>query len=308
VAGKITFSNKFHFVLALTTLLLTTLLLSTSVSATMNASVLRYPQAESETDSRYQYDWAVLRSAMEKTSGTFGTFQMQGSLHRMPPARVILEAQRPNSEINIFVRATNNDLEKTFLPIRIPVDRGLLGYRIFLIRASDQKKFASVKSLADLRQFSVGQGKGWADVSILNAAKFNVIEGSSYEGLFPMLKLGRFDFLSRSLDEALREYDERRIENELEVEHSLLLYYPLPRYFFVRRDAEGEQLAQRIEAGLEIMIRDGSLDRLLQKHKGALIKRARLPQRRMFRIPNPDLSPQTPLDRRELWYDPVNGK
>lgn len=303
MARKITFSKKFHLSLALTALLL-----SASVGATTDVSVLSYPQAESDTDSRYQYDWAVLRSAMEKTSAGFGSFRMIASLHRMPAARVILEVQRPNSEINIFVRATNNDLEKTFLPIRIPVDRGLLGYRIFLIRASDQKKFASVKTLADLLQFTVGQGKGWADVAILNAAKFNVVEGSNYEGLFPMLKLGRFDFLSRSLDEALREYDERHVENDLEVEHSLLLYYPLPRYFFVRRDAEGEQLAKRIEAGLEIMLRDGSLDKLLQKYKGALIKRAGLTQRRMFRIPNPDLAPQTPLDRRELWYDPVSGK
>jgi hypothetical protein len=43
------------------------------------------------------------------------------------------------------------------------------------------------------------------------------------------------------------------------IEPTLLLQYPLPVYFFLRRDAEGRLLAQRIAAGMEIMIRDGSL-------------------------------------------------
>lgn len=300
---KIKHINKFHYLLRLTLLLLWVFF-----ALHARAMVLTYPKAESSGDSRYDYDWAVLLSAMEKTRSTYGAFEIKPSLHPLPPARISLEMLRPNSEINLFVRATSAELEKTFLPILIPVDRGLLGYRIFLIRPADQKKFAAVKSLDDLRQLSVGQGRGWADVAILNAAKFTVVEGSSYEGLFPMLKLHRFDFLSRSLDEAWREYDERQLQNELMVEPGLLLYYPLPRYFFVRRDAEGALLAQRIATGMELMIKDGSLIKLFEQHKAALIKRAGLAQRRIFRIPNPHLSAQTPLNRPELWYDPVKGK
>jgi hypothetical protein len=287
---------------------LSLLLLSFFFSTLACAISVTYPRAESDSDSRYQYDWAVLRTAMEKTRASFGAFDLNQSQHQMPPARVSFEMLRPNSEINLFVRATNAELENTFLPIRIPVDRGLLGYRIFLIRPADQEKFAAVKSLDDLRQFKVGQGRGWADVAILANAKFNVVEGSNYDGLFPMLAIGRFDFFSRSLDEAWREYDERHVENKLMVERSILLYYPLPRYFFVRRDTDGELLAKRIEAGLEIMIKDGSLISLFEKHKAGLIKRAGLAQRRIFRVPNPSLSAQTPLNRSELWYDPVKGK
>ncbi|MET3130086.1 ABC-type amino acid transport substrate-binding protein [Oxalobacteraceae bacterium GrIS 1.11] len=112
-------------------------------------------------------------------------------------------------------------------------------------------------------RFSIGQGKGWADVAILEAARLSVVEGTSYEGLFSMLMAGRFDLFSRSVDEAVREYGERRASHpELALEPTLLLSYPLPRYFFVRRDAEGRQLAARIEAGLEIMLRDGTLNTL----------------------------------------------
>ncbi len=268
-----------------------------------------YPQPESSTDSRYQYDWVVLRTALEKSSASFGSFDLKPSEQRMPQARVTAEALLPNSGINIFVRATSAILEQKFRPIRIPVDRGMLGYRVFLVRSADLPQFSKVKTLADLTKFKVGQGKGWADIPILSAAKFTVVEGNNYEGLFSMLQLGRFDIFSRSSDEAYHEYDERKSgQPDLAVEPTLLLYYPLPRYFFVRRDADGDQLAKRIEAGMEIMVKDGTLNKLFLEHKGAIIKRAELNKRTVFRIPNPELPSETPLNRTELWYDPLTGK
>ncbi len=282
-------------------------LLLTPPGAVCARMQLIYPRAESSADSRYDYDWAVLRAALEKSAYAFGPFEMHQSSRYMSPARVTAAALLPGSEINVFVRATSNELEQHFRPVRIPVDRGLLGYRVFLVRRSDLPKFAAVRTLADLRKYSVGQGKGWVDVSILSAAGFAVIEGNNYEGLFPMLSYGRFDFLSRSCDEALREYDERHAHTDMAVEPTLLLYYPLPRYFFTRRDAEGEQLARRIEIGLEIMLRDGSFNSLFLHYKGKLIKRAGLGSRRLFRITNPALPPKTPLARAELWYSPSVG-
>jgi hypothetical protein len=68
------------------------------------------------------------------------------------------------------------------------VDRGLLGYRLLLIRADDQARFAKVRTLDDLRHLRAGLGKGWADVNIFEASGVEVVEGSNYEGLFGMLK------------------------------------------------------------------------------------------------------------------------
>ena len=77
---------------------------------------------------------------------------------------------------------------------------------------------------------------------------------------------------------------------------------------FLRRDAEGAQLARRIETGMAMMIRDGSLHALLQHYKGDIIARAAMTQRRVIRRPNPRLTPQTPLSRGELWFNPLTGK
>lgn len=262
-----------------------------------------YPRPESELDSRYLYDWAVLRMALDKTRAGFGPYELLQSGQYMSPARVSAETAA-GGPINLFVRATSVQLEQQFRPVRIPVDRGLIGYRLLLVRSEDLPLFAKVDTLDKLRGLKIGQGKGWVDVGILQAAGFNVVEGNNYDGLFSMLSVKRFDALSRSVDEALREYDERHEQTGFEVEPGIALYYPLARYFFTRRDAEGEALAQRIEAGLEAMVQDGSLQALFLTYKEPLIKRSGLAQRRLFRIPNPVLPPQTPLQRSELWYRP----
>ena len=52
------------------------------------------------------------------------------------------------------------------------------------------------------------------------------------------------------------------------------------------------------------MLRDGSLQSLFKRHQDPLIERARLCERRVFRIENPFLSPETPLNIAEYWFDP----
>lgn len=285
--------------------LLFTAILGAMPSQAQGDAVLIYPHKESALDSRYDYDWAVLRTALDKTKPRFGPYEMRPSTEVMGQARVVLEMQASAARVNIFARATAINLEQQFIPVRIPIERGLLGYRLLLARSNELPRLAGVRNPDDLRQFSIGLGKGWIDAAILRAAGFRVVEGDSYDGLFSMLTIGRFDVFSRSIDEAWREYDERHDSHpDIAVEPTLLIYCPLPRYFFLRRDAQGEQLAKRIETGMEMMVRDGSLQKLFHQFKDAEINRAALGKRRLLRIPNRLLPPETPLNRPELWYDP----
>ncbi|PRC95129.1 hypothetical protein [Solimicrobium silvestre] len=272
-------------------------------------TLIIHPAAESISDPRYRYDWAVLRAAMDETLETFGPYTIQEASERgMVQKRVDYEMQIPTGSINIFVRATSIELEKQFIPIRIPVDRGILSYRVFLVRSADLPRFASVRNLDDLRKFRFGQGKDWVDVRILTSAGFTVIEGTNYDGLFSMLTHARFDVFSRSIDEAFSEYSMQH-ENHptMSIEPTLVLHYPLPRYFFVRRNPQGEQFAKRIETGMEMMLRDGSLVKLFFQFKSDQITQAAFAKRTVLNIPNPLLPPETPLSRRELWYDPFDS-
>jgi hypothetical protein len=268
-----------------------------------------HPGPESALDTRSQYDWIVLRAALEKTRASHGDFELIEKSDLMNSARQLLELTNPSGRINILAKVTTIALEKQFLPIRIPFDMGIRGYRIFIIRADNVARFAAVKSVTELSQFSFGQGEAWTDVDVLTAAGLKVVKSGLYNNLFAMLSKGRFDAFPRAIDEAYTEMDERHnVFPELMVEPGLLMHYPMPRYYFVRRDLAGAQLAKRLEIGLEAMIVDGSLLALFEKHKGELIGRSKLKSRHLLTLPNPLLPPETPLQRRELWYSPLNGK
>ncbi|HEX6704409.1 MAG TPA: hypothetical protein VF169_06570 [Albitalea sp.] len=274
--------------------------------------VLVYPRSESSTDTQYLYDYELLRQALEATVPSYGAYELRQSIASMNQARAGDEIAAGSGLVNVFARSTTQEHEQRFLPIRIPIDKGLISYRVFLIRQDMQSRFAAVNSLDDLRGYSVGSFPTWADTRILRDGGFKVVTGDSYEGLFRMLVARRFDFFSRSADEAYREFDERReLLPDMRVEETLLLHFPTTRLFFVQRSPEGQRLADRIEAGLNRMIKDGSFDAYFLKAKGSLIERAHLRTRKVFRIDNPVLSPETQATRKnrpEIWFDPLKGK
>jgi hypothetical protein len=283
---------------------------STAVMA--QTAVFIYPRAESVTDTQYIYDYELLRQALEATVASHGPYELGPSSVAMNQARAGDEIAAGSGRVNIFARSTAVEHEQRFLPVRIPIDKGLISYRVFLIRGDMQPKLAAVDNLDELRAYSVGSFTTWADTRILRAGGFKVVTGDSYEGLFRMLVARRFDLFSRSADEAYREYNERReLLPDMRVEQNLLLHFPTTRYFFLQRSEEGERLAARIEEGLNLMIKAGSFDAHFLRYKGPLIARAHLKTRKAFRIDNPYMSPETQAMRKarpELWYDPIKGR
>jgi hypothetical protein len=275
-------------------------------------TTLIYPRSESASDSQYVYDYDLLRQALDATVGTHGPYELRPSTAPMNQARAADEIAAGSGLVNVFARSTTADWEQRLLPVRIPIDKGLISYRVFLIRADMQPRFAAVRTLDELRAFSVGSFVTWADTRILREGGFKVVTGDNYEGLFRMLVAERFDFFSRSADEAYREFDERKdLLPQMRVEDTVLLHFPTTRLFFLQRSDEGQRLADRIEAGLDRMIKDGSFDAHFLRHKGALIQRAHLKSRRMFEIENPFLSKETQATRKtrpEIWYDPLKGR
>ncbi|NBW51254.1 MAG: hypothetical protein EBR49_14430, partial [Betaproteobacteria bacterium] len=88
---------------------------------------------------------------------------------------------------------------------------------------------------------------------------------------------------------------------DLAVERKLVLYYPLPRYFFFPRTPEGEKLAQRAEEGLRLLMRNGKFQKRYLQFKKSILADINLSGRKVIRIANPTLSKETPLADKELW-------
>ncbi len=260
---------------------------------------------ESKLDVRYQYHWEILRTALERTEPKWGPFVIEEAVP-MPEKRQAFELENATGRITVMYLGTNQEFERDLVPIRIPVDKNLGGYCVFLIRKGEQERFAAAKTLDDLKRWSYGLGLGWIDVEILRKSGFKVVTGSSYDGLFSMLVNRRFDIFLRAAVEVLDE-QAQRVEQlpDLFIEPSILLCYPLPMYFWFSKTPEGERLAARAREGMFSMIEDGTYDQIFFKYQQEKIDRLDLRHRKVFRIDNPFLVKETPFDDRRLWFDPT---
>ena len=281
-------------------------LLVLNLSATFAVALeVVHPAPESAGDIRFEYYWRLLAHALTLTEPDFGPYVLRSATSAMTERRALEELMTDSGKISVLVHGNVADYEKQLLPVYFPLDKGLLGYRVFLIRSETQARLESVKGLGDLRQHSIGQGLNWGDVTILRNAGLTVVEGTSYEGLFPMLAAGRFELFSRGVVEIGEELAREQSNHpELMIEHNLLLYYPLTRYFYVRRSPEGEALARRISTGLERMLSDSSFDEMFQTFKAPFENEIGFHNRLLIEIDNPLQTPETPRNRPELWFDP----
>ena len=276
-----------------------------AVTAWGGDTLVTYPADEVASDARHRDLLEILHTALEKTVPQFGPYQLRPSAEIMNEARYLLELKNGRL-LNIAWSSTSIEKERDYLPIRIPLRKGLLGYRILLINKDLQPKLDNVHSIDDLKAYSIGQGLGWGDVALYRANGFMVWE-SSYDGLFPMTAAKRVDLFPRGVGEVIPEYTHYVKDNpQLAIEQHLLLYYPWPFYFFFNK--KDQALHDRVEAGIRLMLKDGAFEDIFNKYNRAAIQQLGLQNRRIIKLNNPLLPPDTPLHDAALWFDPVSSQ
>jgi hypothetical protein len=250
------------------------------------------------------YHIKIIKAAMEHTR-EMGAYELRPSDATFGTARLIEEIADNTGNVHVMSRApamSEKALEK-LLPIRIPLEKGLLGYRVMIVRKQDLPKLAAINSLEELKKLSLGQGSRWVDADVLAKGGFNVVRGYYPAGLLRMLNEERFDVFPRAIWEAPKEVDDASKDiPDLTVEPTLVLRYPFARYFWVSQKGDGPELAKRLETGLRRMIADGTFDRLFNEFFGPFIESSNLRGRKLFEIDNALLPPDTPLDDLSLWF------
>jgi len=220
-----------------------------------------YP--EDELSNHYLH---LLALALDKTTLEYGPYMLVQNPHHggIERDRAMLIA---GDGIDVMWASVTRERREKMRVIPIDLLRGLNNYRLLLIRKGDQQRFANVKSLDDLRKFTVGTGVHWTDGRIMKYNNFNTNMSFSMPGLFKMLAAGRFDFISRGAHEVsndLRIYPDYGFAIE---DHLLLKYStPLQYSFFVNKD--NQRLAERIERGLRMAQADGSFERMSSQLPG----------------------------------------
>ncbi len=255
---------------------------------------IRIRPPQSENDSSHDYFRALLTLALQKSEAHYVV-----TTENMTQERALTELEQ-GAHIDIDWAGTTRERERRLLPIRIPLAGGLLGFRVPAIRAADTTRFATIKTLAQLRRYTCVQGTHWPDSDILEAAGLTVKRVTQFKSMYPMLQHKRIDFFPRGLQEVYSEV--ASVGASVVAYDKLLIAYRFPMYFFV---SPGDSvLATRIESGLRAMIADGSFQEHMMAHPAtkACFPLSRYKKSTVITLENSDLSPETPLQDSALWF------
>ena len=258
------------------------------------AATYTYLRPEWTEGQREPYGVALLNLAFAKAGVCH---QLVYSGHDMKQGRGALELELGSGKVDIMDTMTSPAREAALLAIPIPLTKGLLGWRVALVRADRTQQFAAVTSLQQLAGFVAGQGHDWPDTGTLRANGLNVHQSASYTGLFGMLEAGRIDYFPRAVQQI---WDERNKYPALAVEPHLLLKYRTDAYFFVNK--HNVKLAADVRRGLEAAIADGSFDQLFYRYFAKQIAAAKLDRRRILQLENRVTRQPAGVLRPELWF------
>lgn len=249
-------------------------------------------------DDRNIYFIELLKQALARSGKPYkATMHVRGATHARQMQMVV------DGLIDVLWDAPSPEVDKRLMPIEIPIDKGLIGWRIFFINAEDQPLFSKIHTEEELKKIPLGQVKYWHDTTILKANKFNLVETPSYTGTFKMLMSKRFNYFPRSIAEIWdEETNQKSMLNNVVIEKHLVLQYPIAYFFYVNQ--HNTVLAQDIQQGLEAMLRDGSFETLFQQYNGELIAKANLKNRHVIRIKNPFMTDETYRHFEHFWFNP----
>jgi len=255
-----------------------------------------------QTGLRHAFVITLLKLVLDETNNDFGPYQLQavtGMNELRGKASLIAGVG-----VDVMISPVTACMLERLRAVPIPLERGLLGYRLLLVNENRAAEFANITTLEELNsKFTAGFNKSWIDHQILEFNQIPTVTSAYYQPLFKMLAAGRFDYFPRGINEAA---DEKKAFEEtfpsLTIEPELALYYPYPRIFFVHKN--NAALADRLETGLKRIRSNGLFQKLFERVYRDDLKRAKISQRRVIQLENPLLPNELPEPDTSSWLPP----
>ena len=277
----------------------------TPLSANGVPAVLRLPKPRSEFDISHQYYVGLLRLALQKAAN--GREIPKLTTTSFIEQRNAISALTTEKQLEVFWVGTDNTKEQALRAIRIPLERGMMGFRKFTLIRTLKNKFDEVHTLKDLQQYRACLGRDWPDVKILQNSGLPVVLFDHYEELFKQVNAGACDYFPRGLHEGKAELSLRAAHYPNLVRYQdIMLHYPFAVYFFTAKD--NEALAKWIEDGLEQLISTGELNTYMEQHP---LTRHVFPlleyqPKVWIHLPNPLMDATTDVSNRRYWLVPAD--
>ncbi|BDX07016.1 hypothetical protein [Planctobacterium marinum] len=237
---------------------------------------------------RPEFRELVIR-ALEKTIPEYGNYSLKSSLP-MEQGTAFANLAR-GARLNVAIAGTTPEREAALATIFIPVDKGLLGFRLCLVKQQNREAFANITSLMDFHKSGhvIGVGTHWPDRHIIESNGLKTMHSEFLDNLFNMMEFDRFSCFLRSVNEIEAEILANQHRGYIDEQHIAMLY-PAADFVFVSK--QHSRIKARIEQGILISIEDGDFDRHFERYYANALRRFNFFNRKMLFLTNPDISPE----------------
>lgn len=265
--------------------------------------IIRMIPKQSEADASHSYLLSLLELVLDETEADYG----ETVIELLPTSynqKIILSLLNHDGILDVVTSAPTPEREEKFRSAKVPLMRGLLGYRMMIIRPEDEALFKKFTKEEELKALRACQATHWPDADVLEAGGYKVVRTPVFEDLFKMLINKECDYFPRGIAEGYAEvitHNSTYPSKKLKAFDDIIIHYPLPLFFYTSH--KNFELAARIERGLEAIIKNGKFDKLMQNHAitKTIFPLKKWKNKRYFYVPNHLLPKSVPIEKKHLW-------
>lgn len=238
------------------------------------------------SDIRQDYERDVLYAVLTATRSDFGPFQISESITEYPGLDESFVFSKYKHHLFVTVAGNQKFKPEDRIMIAKPIAKNLLGYRIPIIKYSNEERFTTSKSISELKQLKNGIPVSWSDATVFRYNGYEVAEEGNFDDIFERLASGKCDYTAFGANEVQSVFKNRASKQTgLVINTNLMFFYPFPLVFYV--NPQMPDLAKRIELGLQTITESGELDTLFNSYYASCLEELNLNQRKIILLDNP---------------------
>lgn len=127
---------------------------------------ISFPAKSGSELPKEDYIFQLLQLVLDKSASKYGPCHAELTNFKAPIKRMMNYLEL-GQEVDVIALTVSEERDAKFLPVKIPIAKGLVGYRLLMINIAKVADFRAINSLPQLKKFVAGQGAEWPDVEIL---------------------------------------------------------------------------------------------------------------------------------------------
>lgn len=233
------------------------------------------------------YSRKQLEKFAELSKAQYGDYEFVKSAD-MEQGRAFAELEKGN--IDLIIAAPSIEREQLAKVVYLPIDRGLLGFRICMVH-KESPDFSAIQNASQFieNKLTIGVGSHWPDRTIFEDNGFKVVTSPVHGSLFSMLKQKRFDCLTRSVNEIKKDI-ELYGDTSLIADEKLLFIYPNADFIFI--NPKNKKLYDRLNAGVDLAIENNSFYEIFDEYYKNELLEHNIYKRKLVFLKNSNITPE----------------